>query len=91
MTDTATTTEKRKPGRPKKQVEVVDETTPKSPVDEAIGRLLDELRIDPRDLLALEVIHTGTIRLRLGDNSARTVRFAALPRYQRDREGRIVK
>lgn len=60
-------------------------------IDVAIADLLSGLNIDPRALKGLEVRPAGSIRIMLDDNSARSIKFTPLPRYERDRDGRIIE
>lgn len=65
--------------------------TPTSPTDAAVTALLRVLDTDPRAVKSLEIRPQGVIRLFLHDNSARSLPFTPLPRYERDREGRIIE
>lgn len=64
---------------------------PANPIDQAVRDLLAALDIDKRALTGLEIRPNGSIRIILHDRSARTAKFTPLPRYERDRDGRIIE
>lgn len=103
---TAPTPAKRGPGRPKKITEPAvyptgcSTGTTDGPVsvvhepatlEDIIDSLLDIIGIDPRAVAGVDIRPQGIIRVIGTDRSARSVKFTPLPRYERDREGRIIE